>query len=269
VLQHADHEGPGSIAGALEEAGIDFTVVRPDRGDAVPRPGAVDGVVVLGGPMTADDQRIPWLADERALLAGAVAVGNPVLGVCLGAQQLAMALGADLVVGGEDAAGEVGLTSVVLTRAGRLDPVLGPEYGGLADPSIACVEWHRDTFTLPEGAVHLAASRRFPHQAFRMGSRAYGFQFHVEIDDALADGWRRPLQRAGVNLEGPRLAEAMAVGTRILRRFVAVAVAVATGAEAGAGVAGTTTAPGAGTTGAGAAGAAGTTEDSASVDRRS
>ena len=223
MLQHTDHEGPGSIAGALEAAGIASRVVRPDLGDMVPHPEAVGGVVVLGGPMTADDRRIPWLADERTLLAGAVAAGSPVLGVCLGAQQLAMALGADLLVGGEDTEGEVGLTPVVLTRAGRLDPVLGPEYGGLADPSVACVEWHRDTFTLPEGAVHLAASRRFPHQAFRVGSRAYGFQFHVEIDEPLADRWRRPLQRAGVELAGPRLVEAIAVGTRILRRFVAVA----------------------------------------------
>ena len=77
--------------------------------------------------------------------------------------------------------------------------------------------------------MHLAASRRFPHQAFRVGSRAYGFQFHVEIDEPLADRWRRPLQRAGVDLAGPRLVEAIAVGTRILRRFVAVA----TGGTAG------------------------------------
>ncbi len=223
VLQHADHEGPGSIAAALEEAEIPFEVVRPDRDHAVPLPDEVGGVVALGGPMTAADDTIAWLADERALLAGVVATGSPVLGVCLGAQQLAMALGADLAVGREDAEGEVGLTSVVLTPAGRLDPVLGPEYGGLADPSVACVQWHRDTFTLPEGAAHLAASRRFPHQVFRVGPRVYGFQFHVEIDGPLVDRWRRPLRRAGVDLDGPRLAEAMAVGPRILRRFVAVA----------------------------------------------
>lgn len=230
VLQHADHEGPGSIAAVLGEAGIRFEVLRPDRGHVVPLPDDVGGVVALGGPMTADDDTKPWLADERALLAGVVAAGSPVLGVCLGAQQLAMALGAELVVGGDDAEAEIGLTSVVLTAAGRLDPVLGPELGGLADPSVACVQWHRDTFTLPEGAAHLAASRRFPHQAFRVGPRVYGFQFHVEIDGPLVDRWRLPLRRAGADLDGPRLAEAMAVGPRIVRRFVAVAAAaVATG----------------------------------------
>jgi GMP synthase (glutamine-hydrolysing) len=108
---------------------------------------------------------------------------------------------------------------VELTGPGRQDPVTGPEYGGLAATTIPCVHWHQDTFSLPPGSVHLAASRRFPHQAFRWGDRAYGLQFHVEVDRGLASGWR-PLLPDGVTLEPSQLAEVETVGHRLLRRFV-------------------------------------------------
>ena len=130
------------------------------------------------------DPRTPWTRDR------------PVLGVCLGSQQLAAALGAEVTTGPDE---EVGLGQVELTADGRRDPVLGPEYHGLSGTTVPCVHWHRDTFTLPDGAVHLAATRRFPHQAFRIGTRAYGLQFHVEVDAALADAWR-PLLPEGVTL---------------------------------------------------------------------
>ncbi len=218
VVQHVGHEGPGLIAGALDEAGHRFEVVRPDRGDALPDRGSIAGLVVMGGPMGVHDvDAHPWLAPERALIAEAVADGVPVLGVCLGAQQLAAALGADVATG---PSAEVGLGHVELTAAGRRDPVLGPEYGGLAQTALPCVHWHQDTFTIPDGAVHLAATRVFPHQAFRWGDRAYGIQFHVEVDRALADAWC-PHLPVGVGLVGPRLAQIETVGRRLLRRFVA------------------------------------------------
>ena len=87
-----------------------------------------------------------------------------------------------------------------------------------------CIHWHQDTFALPGGSVHLAATRRYPHQAFRVGTRAYGFQFHVEVDAALADAWR-PLLPDGVALAEPDVARVEAVGRRILQRFVEVAAA--------------------------------------------
>ncbi|HEY4946701.1 MAG TPA: type 1 glutamine amidotransferase [Acidimicrobiales bacterium] len=218
VVQHVGHEGPGLIAGALDEAGHRFEVVRPDRGDALPDRGSIAGLVVMGGPMGVHDvDAHPWLAPERALIAEAVEDGVPVLGVCLGAQQLAAALGADVATG---PSAEVGLGHVELTAAGRRDPVLGPEYGGLAQTALPCVHWHQDTFTIPDGAVHLAATRVFPHQAFRWGDRAYGIQFHVEVDRALADAWC-PHLPVGVGLVGPRLAQVETVGRRLLRRFVA------------------------------------------------
>ncbi len=217
ILQHVAHEGPGLVADELHRAGLSFTIVRLDRGDRVPEAGSVAGVVAMGGPMGVHDHdEYPWLPAERDLLAATATEGKPVLGVCLGAQQLAMALGADVTTG---AAPEIGLGRVELTGPGRQDPVTGPEYGGLASTTIPCVHWHQDTFTLPDGAVHLAASRPFPHQAFRWGDRAYGLQFHVEVDAALAAAWE-PFLPEGVTLDPPKLAEVETVGHRILRRFV-------------------------------------------------
>jgi GMP synthase (glutamine-hydrolysing) len=149
-------------------------------------------------------------------MAATVADGKPVLGVCLGAQQLAMALGAEVTTG---EAAEIGLGRVELTGPGRQDPVTGPEYGGLSTTTIPCMHWHQDTFSLPDGAVHLAASRRFPHQAFRWGDRAYGLQFHVEVDRDLVAGWEAYLP-PGVTLDPSALVEVETVGHRLLRRFV-------------------------------------------------
>ena len=221
VLQHVAHEGPGSIDGVLGDAGIEVVVVRLDRGDPVPSVAALGGLVVMGGPMgVADGDAHPWLAPERDLLRTAVDRDLPVLGVCLGAQQLAAALGAEVTNGAAD---EVGAGRVALTDHGRRDPVFGPEYHGLSGTTVPCVHWHRDTFGLPGGSVHLAATRRYPHQAFRVGTRAYGLQFHVEVDHALAAAWR-PLLPEGVTLTDADIGGVEAVGRRILRRFVDVAV---------------------------------------------
>ena len=91
---------------------------------------------------------------------------------------------------------------------------------------MACVHWHRDTFSLPDGAVHLAATRRFPHQAFRWGDRVYGLQFHLEVDRDLAAAWQ-PRLPAGVTLDGPVRAEVEAVGRRVVDRFLGVSLSPA------------------------------------------
>lgn len=222
VLQHVPHEGPGAIVPALEGAGVDHHVVRLDLGERLPAPGSMGGLVVMGGPMGVHDVTgYPWLEGERTLMRAVVDRDLPVLGVCLGAQQLAAALGADVTTG---PVAEVGVGQVELTGEGRHDPVLGPEYHGLSGTSVPCVHWHRDTFSLPEGAVHLAATRAFPHQAFRYGPRAYGLQFHVEVDEELATRWR-PLLPDGVTLDPGDVARIGSVGRRILQRFVTVATA--------------------------------------------
>ena len=230
VVQHVALEGPGLLGAVWEEAGLEVEVVRVDLGAPLPALGSFAGLVVLGGPMGVHDtEAYPWLAPERQLLAASVAERIPVLGICLGAQQLAAALGAEVTTGPAE---EVGPGRVELTAEGRRDPVLGPEYGGLAATSIPCVHWHRDTFGLPEDAVHLAATRNFPHQAFRYGETAYGLQFHVEVDRALAAAWQPLMPEGTPPLDRRFLAEVDVVGRRVLGRFAALALATVAGSEA-------------------------------------
>jgi GMP synthase (glutamine-hydrolysing) len=216
LLQHVAHEGPGAIALAVSDAGGELTVVRVDRGEAVPAAAAVmdmAGLVVLGGPMGVHDGEA-WLADERSLLRAAAEAGLPVLGVCLGAQQLAAALGAAVTAG---PAPEVGVGEVHLTTEALHDPVFGP-----APTPLPCVHWHGDTFTLPEGAVRLAGNDAYENQAFRFGPRAYGLQFHVEVTAALVAHWG-PHLPPGVFVRASDVAHVSRAGDGIIRRFVALA----------------------------------------------
>jgi GMP synthase-like glutamine amidotransferase len=216
LVQHVAHEGPGAIGLAIADTGAALTIVRTDRGDPVPAPDAlarVAGLVVMGGPMGVHDD-LPWLADERLLLRAAVDAGLPVLGVCLGAQQLAAALGAAVV---EGPAPECGVGEVHLTAAGEGDAVLG------AAPSpLPCVHWHGDTFTLPDGAVRLAGNAAYENQAFRVGDRAYGLQFHVEVTAALVGHWG-PHLPPGVFVREADVAHVSRAGAGILQRFVSLA----------------------------------------------
>ena len=216
VLQHVAFEGPGALAPAIRDTGAGLEVVRIDQGDAVPAPDEADalaGLVVMGGPMSVHDD-LGWLADERALLRAAVEARRPVLGVCLGAQQLAAALGATVTQG---AVPECGAGEVHLTTDAIADPVFGP-----APTPLPCVHWHGDTFSLPEGAVRLAGNDAYENQAFRIGARAYGLQFHVEVTASLVGHWG-PHLPPGVYLRASDVAHVSRAGDGILRRFVALA----------------------------------------------
>lgn len=183
ILQNAPWEGPGLIAAALAAHGMEFEIVRLDQGAAVPSQ-PPDGLIVMGGPMGVyEADHYPFLREEQRLLAACAAQNLPVLGICLGAQLLAAALGGDVSKGLVLEAGE---GSVVLTGDGRQDPILGRCGTG----ELPVVHWHQDTFTLPPGVLLLASSRLYPHQAFRAGTRAYGLQFHLELDREQAQDWR-------------------------------------------------------------------------------
>jgi GMP synthase (glutamine-hydrolysing) len=154
------------------------------EGDAAPGdPTRWEAVMVFGGAMHPDqDAEHPWLQDEVAFIERAVAQGVPTIGVCLGAQLLARAAGAWV---GPAAAAEVGWFSVEVNDEGAADPVLGT-----LPRCVDAFQWHYYTFELPDGAVELARSEAV-RQAYRLGERAWGIQFHAEVDRRMLDRWLR------------------------------------------------------------------------------
>ncbi len=172
-LQHVPFEGPGAFAPLLAQRGyrLDPRLVPAEGLPTAPG----DFLLVMGGPMSVNDPE-PWIREEIEFLKLAVQAGVPVLGVCLGAQLLARALGATVRPG---PGLEVGMTPVHLTEDGRQDPV----FGTFPDP-FEVFQWHGEGFDLPAGAVSLARSAHYPCQAFRYGERAYGLLFHLEMERA-------------------------------------------------------------------------------------
>lgn len=185
ILQHIACEPPGAFEDVLRDRDASFTRIELDEGDALPDTArGFDAMVVMGGPMSVNDLREhPWLAAERALIRDAVRSGMPVWGSCLGVQLLASALGARVWKG---SAPEVGILPVEPTDEGRADPVLGP-----CRWPLNTLQWHGDTFDLPDDAVLLASSTAYPSQAIRIGRLTYGVQFHVEVTPEMADEWGR------------------------------------------------------------------------------
>ena len=181
VLQHIACEPPGAYEDVLRGRGAALTRVEVDAGDELPDWREFSAIVAMGGPMSAnDDDTLPWLADEKALIADAVRAGMPFWGVCLGVQLLAASLGARVYAGDEP---EVGVLAVELTEEGRADPVFSA-----LPRSVPALQWHGDTFDLPPGAVRLAGSPAYPNQAFRF-ENAYGVQFHLEVSSEMAREW--------------------------------------------------------------------------------
>ena len=184
VLQHIACEPPGAYEDVLREHDAELLRVELDEGEPLPPLEGIDAIVAMGGPMSVNDEtEHPWLVGEKRLVAEAVSRGVPFYGACLGVQLLASSLGARVSAG---AAPEVGVLPVFATEAAAHDPV----FSGLAWPR-PTLQWHGDTFELPEGATLLATSPAYPHQAFRVGELAYGVQFHLEVTDEMADEWAR------------------------------------------------------------------------------
>jgi GMP synthase-like glutamine amidotransferase len=184
VVQH-EHRVPLARWQHVEE--LDLVVVRPDLGEPVPADlTGFAGLIVLGGTMAAwEDDVAPWLPATRALLAKAVDDATPVLGICLGAQLLAMATGGTVEKGPYGP--ELGVVPITVLSEARDDRLLGRVGATFPAP-----QGHHDAITeLPVGAVLLATSDAYPHQAFRLGDSAWGVQYHPEADhDTFAD-WMR------------------------------------------------------------------------------
>ena len=231
VLTNAAHEGPGLLADWLAEEGLALDVVPLWSGEPVPADLAgVGALVVMGGPQQAyDDASAPWLADVKALLRQAVAQQLPTLAVCLGAQLLAEALGGRVSVAEQGP--ELGARLVGKRDAAAADPLFWD-----LPLSPLVVQWHWDAITaLPPSSTLLMAGTSYENQAFRVGDRAWGLQFHVECDEALVRAWaeadRADLEAHGVDVDAladravSALPEVAEVWGEVIRRFARVALA--------------------------------------------
>jgi GMP synthase (glutamine-hydrolysing) len=173
VIRHVPFEDLGTIAEPLMRAGYDYTY--SDIGHALPLrdPAVTDLLIVLGGPIGVyEDDKYPFLRDEIALLTTRLNEGKPTLGICLGAQLIACALGAKVYPSGIK---EIGWGPVDLTEAAAATPLRH-----LANTAV--LHWHGDTFDLPPGAVHLASTPNCRNQAFCIGPNILGLQFHPEVN---------------------------------------------------------------------------------------
>ncbi len=207
VFQHLDVEHPGIFREFWGQRGFQMHTVELDAGEPIPDLDDFDLLVVMGGPMDVwQEDKHPWLKPEKAAIRAWVRdLGRPYLGICLGHQLLAEALGGTV---GLMARPEVGLADVELTPAGRHDTLLA----GLG-PSVETLQWHGAEITrLPEGAEILAANAACPVQALRWGRHAYGFQCHIEITASTVTDWERvPEYKASLDQAlGPQAASELA-----------------------------------------------------------
>lgn len=205
VFQHVAAEPLGTLDARIRARGhrIRFHNFHRDP-DSQPNVDRYRGLIVLGGPMNVEEQdRYPHLKTELKAIEEALRQGKPVLGICLGAQLLAHVLGGPVRRHDQH---EIGWYDLHTTAAGRTDPVLGV----LGERS-PVFQWHGCTFGLPRDAVQLARTETCEQQAFRYGTNAYGFQFHLEADRALIERWlgipsyRAELEAAGLGHDAEQI----------------------------------------------------------------
>ena len=179
IIQNDPEVPAGNIHNNLP---VPFRVLHPYRGEPLPRLEEISALIVLGGAMGAnDDLKHPFLTDLKGLIRQTVASGTPYLGICLGGQLLAASLGARVVANRWE---ELGTLPVALTPEGVADRL----FTGIS-PQFHSFQWHHDSFDIPPDAVLLATSPACPHQAFRVGSCAWGLQFHPEVTEEIIADW--------------------------------------------------------------------------------
>lgn len=170
-LQHVPFEGLGSIESWLQNAGYEISSTQFFSSEVLPDVEDIDFLVVMGGPMSATDEtEYPWLINEKKVIRRAIEAGKPVLGICLGAQLMANAMGGKVF---KNPVKEIGWFPVEAVESENTSAFQFPQ-------EIAVFHWHGETFSLPKGAVQIAESKGCKNQAFQIGSNAIGMQFHLE-----------------------------------------------------------------------------------------
>jgi GMP synthase-like glutamine amidotransferase len=211
VFQHVPFEGLGALEPWLAARGATLATTRFFAGDPIPPLQSYDWLVAMGGPMSVNDEAtLPWLVAEKRAVAAAIEAGRTVVGVCLGAQLVASALGAEV---GPNREREIGWFEIERTAEAAAHPL-----GAALPPRAEVFHWHGETFELPPGAVHLARSAACDAQAFAVGRRVLAMQFHLDTRPEMVDALARHCPE---DLRPGRFVQAVAEMLRDPARFAA------------------------------------------------
>lgn len=187
IIKNISTEGPGTIEDFLAEREMPYHIADLSAGDALPPLDEITHMVVMGGPMAVYEMdKTPYLKTETDYLKNAIDKNKKVLGICLGAQLLARALGARVYPGGTTV---LGWHDIQLTPAGTADPALGALTASENSNTARVFQWHGDTFDIPAGAIRTAFSRLYPNQAFSFEDRIHALQFHIEVTPSMLEQW--------------------------------------------------------------------------------
>jgi GMP synthase-like glutamine amidotransferase len=213
IIKHAENEGPGLIGQFFDEQNIEYKVIELGKREPIPSVREeLNAVIVMGGPMNVyQEKEYPFLKAEGDFLKKCIKMNIPLMGICLGGQLIAKALGSRVE---KAEAEEIGWQKISLTCKGILDPV----FAGI-DNVVDVFQWHGDKFNLPEGADLLAESDICP-QAFRYKSGIYAFQFHFEVTATMLKSWFGPDKDRGFNFAENTAFKTQAFG--IMSNFVSI-----------------------------------------------
>lgn len=191
ICKNIETEGPGTIEDFLKTRNIACTIWELSKVEVMPDSSDFDALVMMGGPMSANEDDIyPYIKREEMLVRDFIARDKKVLGICLGSQIMAKALGSSVYIGAEK---EIGWYDIDISMEGLCDKRMKslaahPQTGDIPR-KFKVFHWHGETFDIPDGAVKLASSELYPNQAFRYGPNAYAFQFHIEVKKAMIYEW--------------------------------------------------------------------------------
>jgi GMP synthase-like glutamine amidotransferase len=193
ICKNIEHEGPGTIEDYLRTQKFPYEIIDLSRGEKIPDHERFEVLILMGGPMSVQEENLyPYLQREGELVKDFLKRKRKILGICLGAQIMAKALGARVYKGKDQ---EIGWDNIELTEEGSRDPFMqalafDPDTGDFSR-KFKVFHWHGETFNIPRGAEKLAESDLYPEQAFRYGNRAYALQFHIEVQKKMIYDWFR------------------------------------------------------------------------------
>jgi GMP synthase-like glutamine amidotransferase len=196
IIKHVDIEGPGLIENCLKQENILYQILNLNSNIHLPKLDDFTHLVILGGPMNVyEEDRYPFLKDEDLFIKEAIQRGKRILGICLGAQLIAKALGAKVF---KAPAKEIGWYDVSLTKIGSQDSLFS-----ILPKTFPVFQWHEDTFEIPKAGKLIVTSNPIPHQAFRYGENTYGLQFHLEVTEEMIQEWMETYEVEFKGLQSP------------------------------------------------------------------